>query len=1040
MRQAFALLGKRSWYPVLSYLAIAACALIVAPSVFTPGRMLCTAVDAPHFYYRLHEIAWLFDRGILWPRWGPNLSYGYGYPVFHYYGSLAFYPSLILHKLGFSLLTSFQAGFWLALVFSGWAAFLWLRRATSDDRAAALGAIIYIYVPYHLNATLYRWNLPEPWSMVFPPLVLYGLHRLANSPDRRSVVLTALACAAIPLTSNLATVVFAPLLITYALLLLLLDTERKRLLRYQVSAAALAFTLCAFFVVPALVDRHAIQIGRGISTGGTNLYNHFLPLKRVLTQPLSADVSRTNPLYAPLSLGFTALAAGTGAVVAWLRSRSRINRMLALWAFLLTLGCIYLTTKASEPGYRLLSFLRILQFPWRFLAPASLAVTLLVGLGFQALLHTLGKRLANTATAVTIVGWIVLSSPLLYPGVTCSQATDPTVKQAVAAQIGMVGTLSTNAEYLPATVSTVPETSPMYDDYMAERPVIRWDLSRLPEGAQTLSIEDTGLTASWRIESPEPFTAIYQAFSFPGWRAAIDGQPVQTRIVDPHGLIGIDLPSGTHTVTVRFGSTVERTAASILSGGALVISLVLALTQSQASSSPPFHRLSWSSALMLIVAGILMLWIRDQIVDRWDIWPRTVQYDGQTLAGIPNPTAVRLSGGEKLLGYVLHSRPTSLGMPLVLDLYWATDSGHPFRALVRLVDQEGKPWTDWDRIVDFPGLIGPPGPGLWVPNRYTSLRYRIDIPVGTPPGPYRLALTAIDPETRAPHYVIEGTPLTATRTEAILGTVDIMPGKPSVIEIVQTKSARLPDLPVELVECTISQNRAQVGETVVLWPLWRLAPEATIDELEVALHNDMQRTQLTQHTWSEASQTAQAIRLIRDRVEILLPADLPAGQYSWVIRVNGNQMQAGNLTVLVPDRRFNVPPDVKLVGETLDEFAELAGYTISDLQAGQPLTVDLYWKAKQETQTSYKSFVQVLDANKQIVAQSDAIPANWTRWTTGWLHPEVIQDTHQLYIPDDLPIDCCQIIVGLYDPVTGKRALTMSGQDVISLNQPEKHP
>ena len=243
-----------------------------------------------------------------------------------------------------------------------------------------------------------------------------------------------------------------------------------------------------------------------------------------------------------------------------------------------------------------------------------------------------------------------------------------------------------------------------------------------------------------------------------------------------------------------------------------------------------------------------------------------------------------------------------------------------------------------------------------------------------------------------------------------------------------------------MVECTISKDRAQVGETVVLWPLWRLAPEATIDELEVALNNEMQQTKLAYSTRSVASQASQTVRLIRDRIEIMLPAGLPAGHYSWVIRVNGTQLQAGSLAVLVPERQFSVPPDVKLVGETLGEFAELAGYIVSDLEPGNPLTVDLYWRAKQETQTSYKSFVQVLDAQAQIVAQSDAIPATWARWTTGWLPPEVIQDTHILHIPTDLPVDCCQVIVGLYDPVTGQRALTTSGQDTISLGQPERRP
>ncbi|MBN1937708.1 MAG: hypothetical protein JW934_23825, partial [Anaerolineae bacterium] len=87
---------------LLPYLALTALALIVIPSIMTPGKLLCTAVDAGHFLYRLHEISRLFDQGVVWPRWAPSWSYGYGYPIFTFYGSLAFYPSLILHQLGLS--------------------------------------------------------------------------------------------------------------------------------------------------------------------------------------------------------------------------------------------------------------------------------------------------------------------------------------------------------------------------------------------------------------------------------------------------------------------------------------------------------------------------------------------------------------------------------------------------------------------------------------------------------------------------------------------------------------------------------------------------------------------------------------------------------------------------------------------------------------------------------------------------------------------------------------------------------------------------
>gem|GEM_PF-4338519 len=63
------------------YLVIITLAAFAWPSIWTPGKLLCTAVDAGHFLYRLHEISWLFERGVLWPRWAPNWSYGYGYPT-----------------------------------------------------------------------------------------------------------------------------------------------------------------------------------------------------------------------------------------------------------------------------------------------------------------------------------------------------------------------------------------------------------------------------------------------------------------------------------------------------------------------------------------------------------------------------------------------------------------------------------------------------------------------------------------------------------------------------------------------------------------------------------------------------------------------------------------------------------------------------------------------------------------------------------------------------------------------------------------------
>jgi hypothetical protein len=121
------------------------------------------------------------------------------------------------------------------------------------------------------------------------------------------------------------------------------------------------------------------------------------------------------------------------------------------------------------------------------------------------------------------------------------------------------------------------------------------------------------------------------------------------------------------------------------------------------------------------------------------------------------------------------------------------------------------------------------------------------------------------------------------------------------------------------------------------------------------------------------------------------------------------------------------------VGEVLDGFAELVGYRAGPLAPGQPLPVTLYWRAQGETKTSYKVFVHLVSAQGAIVAQSDAIPANWARLTTSWLPPEVIEDTHTLFPPTALAPGTYRLIVGLYDPPTGRRATMQTGQDSIAV-------
>lgn len=88
-----------------------------------------------------------------------------------------------------------------------------------------------------------------------------------------------------------------------------------------------------------------------------------------------------------------------------------------------------------------------------------------------------------------------------------------------------------------------------------------------------------------------------------------------------------------------------------------------------------------------------------------------------------------------------------------------------------------------------------------------------------------------------------------------------------------------------------------------------------------------------------------------------------------------------------------------------------------------------------ESTIGYHVFVHLVDEAGNILAQSDAVPAGWTRPTTGWLPGEYVVDVHTLTLPSGLPSGQLAFRIGLYDPVTGER-LSVNGTDAVLITLP----
>jgi hypothetical protein len=108
--------------------------------------------------------------------------------------------------------------------------------------------------------------------------------------------------------------------------------------------------------------------------------------------------------------------------------------------------------------------------------------------------------------------------------------------------------------------------------------------------------------------------------------------------------------------------------------------------------------------------------------------------------------------------------------------------------------------------------------------------------------------------------------------------------------------------------------------------------------------------------------------------------------------------------------------------DVLDDAVALVGYDLSPRtpRPGDAMQVSLIWEALRPLDTVYHSYIHLIDADGNRVAQSDRQPGGVHYPTTLWQPGERLRDDHSLEIPADA-------VPGIYRMVAGMYALTEDG-------------
>ncbi len=742
-------------------LALFVLPLVAMSPLFSPG--LPATHDGLYHVFRAVQMDVCLAESDLYPRWAPDFVQGLGYPVFNFYAPLLSYLLVALHWLGLTFVDALKAGIALALLASGIGTYLFSCDLLGR-RGALLAAAAYVYAPFQLMEAYVRADVPEQLALAWLPFVLLSFRSLVEAPSAGRLGLAAVAYAALILTHNLTAFFFSPFLLLYVVLALAFR-RAWRAAPVALLGLALGVGLSAFYWLPALGEQGWVQIERAIKEPRFSFRDHFLPLDQMLGVEPPHDLREGNA-WPEHRLGVSQVALAVLGLAALFRRglSSQTRWHLALFA-LSAVALAFLMTEAATAVWEAVPYLAFLQFPWRLLGMASLAVAFVAGgaAGWLPGAESEGAGVRRAGLGVTLLGLTAFLLPLpmfayLYPAERAEVVANPTIADAIAyeARSQSIGT-TTRGEYLPVWVKWLPADVAEGAAAGGYARAERLDRGVLDPGMGVTAslLRQRGNYEAYEVESPREATLLFRLLYYPAWRAYVDGREVVARPFEQYGQgwTLVDVPAGRHLLELRFEVTPLVQAGSAIGlASAAIIACLLALSfrrrtprasrlQPAADAKEASPRVAGS--LVVAAATLALFAAKGLYIDGYTDWFSFASPPGM-VALAQHKAAVNFGDEMLLLGYDIGRQQVRAGETVPVRLYW--EPLHPlavdYGSFVEVIAQPSKP-----AVARSEGLYA-----KWVPTAQwrTGFYYRdqheVTIPPHVPPGEYLLVQGLYEPQ------------------------------------------------------------------------------------------------------------------------------------------------------------------------------------------------------------------------------------------------------------------------------------------------------
>lgn len=352
--------------------------IVVVSSLLLSVRGIGSGADTAFHLMRIESIASELKEGVFPVKLSSMWMDGFGYPVSVYYGDILLYIPAIMRIIGFSVTAAYK--FYIFSINVGTAAvtYLCMEKIFRRKQIALLTCSAYCLAPYRLYDIYVRPAIGECSAMIFFPIVALAVYRIYTEDGhdgkryRKNAVLLAVGMSGL-VSTHVLSVEMAVVVLAVICLSLWRLTFRSHTLKVYTEAVIATCLFSAYFVVPFL--DYYMNVPTQVNISGKELIplGDMASLNDYFTFLKGGVVFRTP--------GLVLMGALVAAIVLWVnRQGDKIMKLLTVYScFILFVGSNLFPWNHLIANYRWGILLSQVQFPWRYIGPAMILLTLLLG-------------------------------------------------------------------------------------------------------------------------------------------------------------------------------------------------------------------------------------------------------------------------------------------------------------------------------------------------------------------------------------------------------------------------------------------------------------------------------------------------------------------------------------------------------------------------------------------------------------------------------------------------------------------------------------